>query len=418
MALKPGLQPKLSQRLTLSPGLATSLRVLRLTAAELVDETHHLAEENPFITLSQTSAAPVFDPQNLREQESLGAGLIRQLGMMALAPETRAVAEYLTGDLDDRGYLTSDLNELATLLGVPQAQMADGLGALQACEPTGIGARSLAECLQLQLLERNVTLHEAQAVCRALDPLFDGRWREASDLSGLPRARLETLAEIIRSLTPHPAENIADPVATLLPEIEIIEKNPGQYEAVPHDGFLGNMAFDHSLAGMAKGDKTLSQHQRIAQNWVEALTYRRTTLQRIAALLATTQSRFFDGGDSAMIPLTRRTIAGQLSLHPSTIGRAISGKALEHAGTVYRFDRFFSSGVAAKSGEILSSLAIQHRIRALIAAENPADPLSDAEIEQQLSREGVDIARRTVAKYRGCLHLPASFIRKRQKSKG
>ncbi|KAJ57313.1 hypothetical protein ACMU_02095 [Actibacterium mucosum KCTC 23349] len=419
MALKPGLQPKLTQRLALTPGIATSLRVLRLSSVELAEETRRLTEENPFLTRIDLPNANVFDAQTVSYEETLVQSLIRQIGMMSLPPDVRLVAEFLTGDLDDRGYLTSSVGELCALLGISNTLLTAAIDALQSCEPTGIGARNMAECLRLQLEERSVPPDEAAAFCGVLDAVFDDRWTEALQQSGLTRSRLDALAATTRNLSAYPANHFARSTEPLIPEVEIVEDPSGALTAIRHARRPGQVQFDNALAeGIGKGQSLLHQHRQHAETWMNALAFRGTTLQRISQYLADAQTRFFRGGMAEMRPLTQRHIAESLSLHPSTISRAISGKAVEHAGTVFPIAAFFSSAITTKSGEPLSSLAIQHRIRALIAAEDPQNPLSDAEIVGQLSREGVDIARRTVAKYRGCLHLPASFKRKRRPSIG
>ena len=415
MALKPGLQPRLSQRLALTPGLATSLQVLRLSALDLAEQTRQLAADNPFLTQIDPPAGPVFDAQAVSYEENLVQNLVRQLGMMPLPQNVRLVAEFLTGDLDDRGYLVSDVPEICATLGLDAALVTAAIAALQSCEPTGIGARDMAECLQLQLQELGVAPEEARAFCAVLNPVFDDDWSAAVARSGLSRARLAQLADLTRGLSPHPADRFARTTPPLVPEIEIVDGPHGDLTAIPHPQRPGQVGFDTTLAASIDTcDDMLTNHRKQAELWMRAVAFRGTTLQRIAQQLAQTQAAALRGGLSALRPLTQRHIATQLSLHPSTVSRAIADKALEHAGTVLPISAFFSQAIATKSGETLSSLAIQHRIRALVAAEDARNPLSDAEIADQLSREGVDIARRTVAKYRGCLHLPASFKRKRR----
>ncbi|MGC9368560.1 MAG: RNA polymerase factor sigma-54 [Paracoccaceae bacterium] len=413
MALTPGLDLRQTQRLALTPGMRQGLAVLQLSTLDLWDELRRLAEENPLLELHEPAAAAGgFDFEAAAHPETLAENLSAQIALMPLPPETAALARFLTGDLTEDGYLASSAEELSEALGLPVAQIEAAVQALQSCEPAGVAARDLADCLALQLIDRGEAPDIARAACAHLALLMEGRWSRAARLTGLPRTELERLADLIRDLPPRPAAPLSGTAPPVIPEIAVEEDGQGGFRVVSLHDALPGLRLDAALADQAGASPALRPQLEAAEAALRALRHRADTLHHVARVIVTRQHRFFAQGPDHMAPLTRAGIAAELGLHPSTVGRAIAGKALLFHGAVHPLSLFLSKALPGA----VSAHSAQRRLHRLVAEEPADSPLSDEQIAALLQREGVDIARRTVAKYRGCMNIPSSFERKRQKA--
>lgn len=414
--MKSGMRLVQQQGIALSPMMRQSLTMLRMPTHALADEIAREAEENPFLVVEpQDGAMPAYDyaltttaaPENLLDN------LHRQIALQRLDPATEAAALYLIGELREDGYLDVPLGDLAGETGAPLDVLAAGLIALQRCEPTGIGARSLAECLELQLAEAGIERGIASAAARHLDDFAAENWPKLARSLGQPLDMLERIAALLRSFGSTPIPCASGPVDIAVPELVVEEGPPGQLSVKLLTGMLPR------LSAMAVARRSLeTDEQRAlfdrAGRMSAGLAARRETLLRIGTYIAATQSAFFLGHHETLLPVTRADAAAALAMHASTLGRALAGKALLAGNTVYPLSLFFSHALPGAHGGI-SPFDIQRRIRSLIAAESADAPLADDRICAELQKEGVDIARRTVAKYRKCMRIPSSFGRKRRK---
>lgn len=420
MALKPNLRLKQTQRIALTPALRHALETLQLPTLVLRERLMQLAEENPLIELhfeERRTANEAYgsDIAQHNPAETLTQSLQRQVGMMQLSGPALHLARFLATELDENGYLTTSDAELALHLDLPESLISEAVGALQKCEPTGIAARNLSECLALQMIERGHDDALAHLVCRHLDLLVDENWAKATALTRLPRERLITLTGEIRKLSPRPAAAFGDAALPLVPEYFVEFDELGALQVRGSHSTLPLVRLDQSLIqNLDQPGEEMAERKREAEALVAAMEFRARTVQRVILAVVTHQHRFFRDGPSALLPLTRALLAEQLSLHPSTVGRAIAHKAIEFQGKVIPLSAFLSAALALNDGQQVSAFAVQHRIRGLIGDEDPTAPLSDSQIAGILAREGVDISRRTVAKYRGCLKLPTSYQRKRR----
>ncbi len=413
MPVTPGLRLSTRQRLALTPGMRQSLAILRLPALELNEEIARLAADNPFIEHQPADPSrgdwlldvPAAEP-------SLFQSLHGQLSTQRLAPEVRAAALMLVAELREDGYLDATLDEIAAESGTAPDVLDRALAALQASDPPGIGARDLPECLALQLQAQGYAPALSRAICAHLEDFAEARWSRLSRSLALPAAQLTHIAALLPTLNPAPVLPDAAPALPLLAEL-IVEPGPGGSPQVR----LNPDAL-HTItvaARMAGASADLARAQSEAGFLVTALRARGATLLRIGTHLVTHQARHFaSAGDLPLLPMTRAEAAAALSMHPATLGRAISGKALSAFGRTLPIEGFFSHGLPGRDGAV-SAHQIQRRIRALIAAEPPGAPLADDAICTQLRKEGVDIARRTVAKYRTCMRIASSFERRRRK---
>jgi len=412
MSVTPSLRLSTRQRLALTPGMRQSLAILRLPALELQEEIARLAAENPFIEHRPADPSrgdwlldvPAADP-------SLFQSLHGQLATQRLTPEVRAAALMLVAELREDGYLDTTLDEIAAQTGAGPDLLEQALAALQACDPPGIGARDLPECLALQLQAQGYAPALSRAICAHLEDFAEARWQRLSRSLALPADQLLHIAALLPTLRPAPELPDSTPTLPLLAEL-IVEPGPdGSPQVRLNPAALPTI----TVLRMAGASADLARAQAEAGFLVAALRARGATLLRIGTHLVTQQARHFASkGDQPLLPMTRAEAAAALSMHPATLGRAISGKALMACGRTLPIESFFSHGLPGRDGAV-SAHQIQRRIRALIAAEPPEAPLADDAICAQLQKEGVDIARRTVAKYRTCMRIASSFERRRRK---
>lgn len=420
MRIGPRLGVVQGQRLVLTPTMRKSLEVLRLSAAELNTATAQEMRENPFLIrdfrdgMQRGRAMVEFSPDTMAAAPPLLERLHRQIGLMQIAPEVRAAAEYLAAELREDGYLETPVAEVASQLGLPAAQVDAGLAALQACDPAGIGARTLAECLALQLIDgAQVPRTLADVIVARLEEFVAGRGAAVAAGIGLDATTLARVESALPCLAAQPVADAGRPAPAFWPDL-VARTNP--------DGTLGvelcrdtlpRIRLDPRLVALAGGDDVTLGYRVRAEALVAALRYRGETLLRLGEAIVAAQGPFFGGARDDIRPLSRREVAAALGLHPSTVGRAVAAKAIEAGGRVYPLSMFFSAALPGADGQAVSAHAARHRIAALIGAEPPGAPLSDARICAALNAEGVDIARRTVTKYRQWMRLPATSGRRR-----
>lgn len=370
---------------------------------------------------------------------SLQTHLREQAAALRLAPSERAALEFLMGNLLDNGYLDGSLPELAQAL-APAADTETratlehhlqlALGLLQSMEPAGVGARNVAECLRLQL--RHAWEQETQpahadhalyqlalALCaQPLALLARKDLRLLAQHCAAPPERIAQALRWIAQLEPNPARRFtAIAQTTLIPDVLVRPTRQGlQVQLNPQVLPRLNV---HTLYAQALGAQRghasyagLHSQLQEARWYVKNLAQRFDTILRVAQAIVQQQPGFFKHGPVAMRPLVLREVAEPLDLHPSTISRTVNGKYMATPQGIFEFSYFFSSGVQTDTGGSTSSTAVQAVIGQLIAAENPKKPLSDAKIADLLAAQGIDCARRTVAKYREALNIPATSLRK------
>lgn len=420
-----GLTLRQQQRLTLTPEMRTTLSVLRMSGAALRELLEAQAVENPIISLAPRTSEPdvsmgpsAYDValDTTGAELSLGDRLRTQLGLMDLDPDVYQAALVLSWSLSDAGYLETDPEELASELDLPVAHLEAGLLALQGCEPAGVGARSLAECLALQLIEHGVHRDTANRATAVLDKLAAGDLARAARSTGLSREDVTEIARLLPSLTPYPGQSLLPAPRINLPDIEVRLPEGRPPEITMMHGTGADLTLDSALLGAARRERDATELARYgaeAEALKRALAYRAGALQRIVVWLVDYQSGFFRHGARAMRPLTRDKLAEALSLHPTTIGRAVADKTLAYPRGVIPLSAFFTPKLGKDAADPVSAFGVQARIAELVAAESEDSILTDDEITAILRNDSVDIARRTVAKYRRWLNIPSSYDRKR-----
>lgn len=421
MALKPGLQARQTQRLALTPQLRQGMAILQLPAVDLIAEISRLASDNPLLEFTQPTYTPPWaagpdSTSQIAAPVSMAQNLQQQIAHMPLDPEVAEVAAFLTGDLTDDGYFDSTPDELAHSLKLPLALVEAAIAALQSCEPVGIAACDLAESLMLQLIDKGIDPGVAKAAGQNADLLAEGRWAEVRRHIDLPDHGLQNLAALMRTLSPRPAGDAHQTTQFLIPEIDVTCDRQGALTVSLHNSAIPDVRIDSELVSRLGNDPGFQSQRNNAEILIGALRFRGKTLLKVATAVVQHQHRFFIDSPDTMLPLTRVALADSIGLHPSTVGRAVAGKALSFNGATYPLSQFLGASLRHDSGVEISAFTVQQMIRRLVSCEDAGRPLSDDAIAAALTREGVDIARRTVAKYRGCLNIPSSFERRRRKA--
>ncbi|OAN65467.1 RNA polymerase factor sigma-54 [Magnetospirillum moscoviense] len=364
--------------------------------------------------------------QMMAESISLRDHLVAQLNMDIADPADRLIGLHLIEMLDETGYLSGDIAEIAGKLDCPVETVEGVLKRVQRFDPAGIFARSLKECLALQLIEKN-RLDPAMAAL--LDNLEMLARRDMAGLIKVCGIDSEDLAEMIgeiKALDPKPALRFDHVVThTVVPDVLMRRTPDGAWlvelnsDTLPR--VLVNSRYYAKVSGhsLSREEKTYLSERYQSANWlVKSLHQRATTILKVATELVRQQDAFFRLGVQHLKPLVLRDIAGAISMHESTVSRVTSNKYIATPRGIYELKYFFTQAIgSADGGDAHSAESVRHRIKSLIDAEGK-DVLSDDRLVEILKGEGIDIARRTVAKYREGMNIPSSVQRRREKALG
>jgi RNA polymerase sigma-54 factor len=360
------------------------------------------------------------------------AGLSLQEHLMAqaqlqLSGHSLAIAAYLIAQIDEAGYLSTPLQELASLLGVSLRACEEVLSVIQSFDPTGVGARSLSECIALQAREADRYDPAMAKLLDNLDLLALGRLPQLKRICGVDDEDMADMIRELRSYDPKPGLRFGgEPPQAIIPDICVSPRGMGWAVEINNASLprlLINRSYYSELRSASHGDKASKAWLNeclTSANWlVRTLDQRQRTILKVATELVRQQEGFFRHGVSHLRPLTLRQIADVIGMHESTVSRVTSNKYLSCARGVFELKYFFTSSVsAADGGEAVSAAAVKSAIRALISAEDPKAILSDDTLVDLLKTQGFDLARRTVAKYRESLGIGSSVQRRRQKAIG
>ncbi|MBY0453780.1 MAG: RNA polymerase factor sigma-54 [Burkholderiaceae bacterium] len=374
--------------------------------------------------------------------ESLSAFLHRQALALRLSEIDRAALHFLIESLNDDGYLEDPMAELAAGLAGPDnaAQTEElvhhftvALGLLQSLEPTGVGARNLAECLSLQLTALATqtssgtspdTVQTALRICQQpLELLARRDVRRLVPLCGASEEGTRAAMALIARLEPRPGRRFVNVERNaIIPDILVRCINLGQggyqFSVQLNPDVMPRLRVHDIYAGALRGHRGEGGHQALQQRLQEArwfiknIQQRFDTILRVSRAIVERQKNFFVHGALAMRPLVLRDIADELGLHESTISRVTTAKYMATPQGTYELKYFFGSGLGTDTGGNASSTAVRALIKQFVAAENPAKPLSDSQLAEMLKEQGIECARRTVAKYREGLKIPATTLRK------
>lgn len=357
--------------------------------------------------------------------ETLRDHLLRQVQTDIAQADTRLIAAYLVDCLDDAGYLASSIDEVADSLATEPRLVEEALEKCQHFEPSGLFARSLRECLALQLAERD-RLDPAMAI--VLDNLHlvaERNFGALGRLCGLDRPDIVDMVAEIRALDPKPAERFANYVSpSVEPDVLVRSDGAGGWLIQLNQETLPRILINRSYhavvrqAARSPADRNYLNDRLASATWlVRALDQRATTILRVATEIVRQQSGFLHHGINGLKPLILRDIADAVEMHESTISRVTSNKFIATPRGIFELKYFFTTALASTAGDSAHSAeTVRHKIRTLIASETPDVVLSDDRLAAMLGEDGIDIARRTVAKYREGMSIPSSSRRRREKN--
>ncbi len=355
-------------------------------------------------------------------RESLAQHLTNDLHLLTLSEEDLAMAEVLIGSLDDRGYLATPLEIIAELTGVPIEEVERVLRIVQTLDPPGVGARDLRECLLIQLRLRG---QEGTLAWRIVEEQFENlknnkKAENARALRVTP-VQVQDATDSLGQLSPKPGLEVSDEeVKYVVPDL-LVERVGEGYVVLLNDKNVPrlriNQAYEAVLKGQRKADSTEREYIKGKLNsarWlIQTIEQRRKTMIKVMTCIIQEQREFFEKGIQFLRPLTLQQVARQIGMHESTVSRVTTNKYVQTPRGVFELKFFFSSGLTTDDGEDVSAKTAKDRIKNLIAEEDSKDPLSDQKIAEILHQDGLNIARRTVAKYREQLRiLPARFRRR------
>ena len=489
--MKPGLQFRLNQQLTLTPQLQQAIRLLQLSQLELEAELRQIAESNPLLefaddnpdnlegdereseppmdaipvssssssssdTVDDAEAAewgdverdggsddPVdfslsgassrnnnpdedgFEPQSAA-QETLQEHLLWQLNLTHMSARDRTIATVLIDALNPDGYLTESMESLIAALPTDvratEAEVEYVRHMLQRFDPTGVASFDLRDCLRVQLEQFDADTPHRELALRIVDAELELLAR--NDIARLARKLrvseddTAAAAVLIRSLDPRPGAALdVTPVEYVAPDV-YARKDVGRWRVSLNPDCQPRLGLNQHYCGLiaqARGtDASWMRGQLQEARWlIKSLESRAETLLKVAEAIVRRQSAFLDYGPEAMHPLVLREVAEEVGMHESTISRVTTRKYIHTPRGTFELKHFFSSGVSTEDGGSASATAIQAMLRKLVDAEDPRKPLSDQAIAEELHRKGIQVARRTVAKYREAMRIPSSSERQR-----
>ena len=472
MAISQKLHTKLVQKLILTPSLQQAIKLLPMSTLELRDLLTQEMVENPMLeevpvedtqaaeqqtTEEKPEAKPEAQktdswddadyqyffgeylddgyrpkaPQEVRElppientlstSSSLSDHLLWQLSLQSEDGRLREIGEAIIGNLNDDGYLVASLDELAAMGPWPLDQVEHALRLLQGFDPVGVAARDLQECMMLQL--RHLGLEgtpSERIVTEHLRALQNHQIPEISRKLGMSIEELKEHVEVIRHLDPKPGLRFnPTPSQYVTPDV-FVEKIDDEYIVFLNEDGLPQMRISPTYRRLLDKDGNHGEETRAyvrdkfnAARWlIKSVQQRQNTIYKVARSIVNFQREFLDQGIEHLRPLVLRDVANDIGMHESTVSRVVTNKYMHTPQGVFEMKYFFHSGISSSYGESVSSVTIKQRIRKIIENEDPRKPLSDSKIVSILQREGLVLARRTIAKYREELKIPTSNQRK------
>lgn len=474
--MKQGLQLRLSQQLAMTPQLQQAIRLLQLSTLELQQELQQALESNPLleqidtheeIDTRETQDSETLDTADALEQKEMPeelpldaswdtiytAGtpsgtsgdyiddelpvyqgettqtlqdyLMWQVELTPFSDTDRAIATSIVDAVDDTGYLTVPLEDILESMGDEEIDIDEVeavLKRIQRFDPVGVAAKDLRDCLLIQLSQFDKTtpwLEEARLIISDhLDLLANHDFRTLMRVTRLKEDVLKEAVNLIQSLDPRPGQSIqtGEP-EYVIPDV-LVRKHNGHWTLELNSDSIPRLQINQHYASMCNNARNDDDSQFIRSNlqdakWlIKSLESRNDTLLRVSRCIVEQQQAFFEQGEEYMKPMVLADIAQAVEMHESTISRVTTQKYLHSPRGIFELKYFFSSHVNTEGGGEASSTAIRALVKKLIAAENPAKPLSDSKLTSLLSEQGIMVARRTVAKYRESLSIPPSNQRK------
>lgn len=481
--MKQSLQLKLGQQLTMTPQLQQAIRLLQLSSLDLQQEIQDALDSNPLLEAdaeddhhsesldelntkdndtSNIETSDALNQQDIPEDlptdsswddvysansspskgsvsadddfvyqgetsESLQDYLTWQMQLSHFSPEDEAIGQAIIEAIDDAGYLTVSLDDIlaAVQKDYPEATDAEVcmvLKRIQHFDPVGVGARSVCECLLIQLIqlpESTPMRQETMTVVRDhMDLLASRDYRTLARKTKLKESQLRDVMRLMHTLHPRPGETVVQKESEyVIPDVTV-SKQQGRWVVELNPDSVPKLRVNEEYAALSRQVKRsedsdyIRQHMQDARWFIKSIESRNETLLKVTNAIVLRQQAFFEHGEEAMKPMVLNDIAEAIDMHESTVSRVTTQKFMHTPRGIFELKYFFSSHVSTEDGGECSSTAIRALIRKLVAAENPAKPLSDSKIAELMAEQGIQVARRTIAKYRESLNIPPSNQRK------
>lgn len=447
------------QKLVMTPELRQAIAILQMSTLELNEHIQQQLEENPFLEEREADESAetendnndgmeewleYFDDRdieyNQREQKeqisfenmmtrkpSLYEHLEFQLHLIVKPLDDLIIGKYLIGSIDNNGYLTVDISEVAARFNTSPGRVEEILGIIQTFHPHGVGARDLSECLLLQLKYYGKDSELARAiVSNHLDDVARGRLNRIAQQLDTSIYQVQDICDLIRTLDPRPGLQYSndEEIKYIIPDV-VVQELDGEFIVIVNDSNFPRLALNQMYQNVLKQPgafssdvrKYLEEKMGSAVWLIKSIEQRRMTLYRVARCIVDIQTDFLRRGIQYIKPLNLKQVADMIDVHESTVSRATTNKYIQTAQGLFEFKYFFSSGIQSETDDSkVSSKSIKYLIEEMINNEDATQPLSDQVIGQRLKQKGIRISRRTVAKYRQELGILSTVARKRYES--
>ncbi len=454
MKLSYGLTIEQTQKLTMTPELIQAIRILQFNTQELDSFVQEELLENPVleidgkrkddktvdIDIQERIKEDYNDEESYKQwerssdreeysyeqfvskEETLEDSLLLQLTFSKLEGYDLKIGRYIVEAIDENGYLTVPVEQIAAIFKTDSGKIDDILDVIQNFEPVGVGARNLKECLIIQLAAKGLLDEVTEyIILNHLEDLGNNKLNKIAKAVGIPVTQVQMVCDLIRTLEPKPGRSFAvgESVKYIVPDV-FVEKMDGEYVVTNNESSIPHIMvspYYNALAKEAKNDEELSKYITDKFNsalWlIKSIEQRKRTIYNVAAAVVKHQKEFFDKGNKYLKTLTLKEVAESIGMHESTVSRSVNGKYMQTPRGVFEIKYFFSGGITGQGGTGVSSNSIKTIIKEIIDGENPSKPYSDQDIVGILSGKGIEISRRTVAKYREGMNILSSSKRRR-----
>ncbi|NTW28563.1 MAG: RNA polymerase factor sigma-54 [Coriobacteriia bacterium] len=457
-------RPELHHKVTLSPQVYQGLSILAMPVADLQQLIEVEMLENPVLEVDESESEPVEGEEPPAEDderswddwldmyedlESIDQSaprdpnadqtntedfvggvqsfidyLLEQLGLLDLSEGVARAGRAIVGSLDDDGFFVGSLDEIARMAGVSRRAAQAGLEAVQQLDPAGVAARDLPEAMCLQM--RSLGIEEPllmRIVREYLDDVAANRYRKIARSLKTDEDEVRRLVEILRLLNPRPAGAFSPGPSPgyIVPDVTV-RRLGDDWTITPNNEALPSLRVSPRYRSMLRSDSSadgdtrryLKDKIRSAESFIKNVDRRKDTVSRIAEIILDVQQDFFENGKGMLRPLRLEDVAVEIGVHLSTVSRGVTGKYIATPYGLFELKHFFSGGYRTTSGMDVAATSIKRRLKEFVQEEDAAKPLSDQSLAEMLSKEGVTVARRTVAKYREELHIEPSWARRRR----
>lgn len=441
-----------TQKLSMTPELIQAIQILQFNNQELSDYVQNELLENPVLEAEKSYDAQEVDirekireadyeeesfrqweyrpdddddytyEQYVYEEDTLTDYLMSQLQFSRLTGQMATIGRYIIEVIDDNGYLTMSVEEISKAVGADIDTVEEVLNFIQTFDPCGVAARNLRECLIIQFAAKGLLTDEIEYIIEnMLEELADNKIAYIAKTIGIKNQEVQQIADLIKTMEPKPGRVFSSGEATRYVVLDIIvEKVNDEYQVMNNDTSMPKLmvsSYYNKLSAEAKQDEELNKYLTDRFNaavWlIKSIEQRKQTIYNVASAVVKYQQDFFDNGEKSLKTLTLKQIAEDVGVHESTVSRSINGKYMQSPRGVFELKYFFSSGVSGEDGTGVSSNSVKSIIKEIIAGENPQKPYSDQDMVEILKNKGIDISRRTVAKYREGMNILSSSKRRR-----